>query len=307
MTPAVEVRGLSKSYGAICALDNVSFRVEPGQAVALLGPNGSGKTTTLRCVAGLLHPDAGQVEICGIDLRRDARQAKQQFSYLPQQADFPAQVSIREVIEFHAQLRGLKPDLAAAALRQAGISPDQEERPVGQLSGGMRHRLSLAVAGMPPVKLMLLDEPTASLDPQAAVRLRQQAARWRDEGRSLLFSTHVLDDVEELADKVVVLVEGRAVREENVARLREDLRRSALLRVDVGQATPAHQRAALDGGATQAELNATAIVIRAPVECRYQILNRLSQVGEVRHFETEQPSIEHLYLQYVEGSRSGTA
>jgi ABC-2 type transport system ATP-binding protein len=150
MSPVVEVQGLSKSYGAIRAMSGVSFDVEPGETVALLGPNGSGKTTILRCVAGLLRPDSGTVRVCGADLRRQVRKAKQQFSYLPQQASFPANVTLREVMEFHARLRNLDQARVEASLQESGIVESEQERSVGELSGGMLQRLSLAVAGMPP-------------------------------------------------------------------------------------------------------------------------------------------------------------
>jgi ABC-type multidrug transport system ATPase subunit len=303
MNPVVEVRELSKSYGSIRAIDRISFDVQPGQAVALLGPNGSGKTTTLRSVAGLLRPDSGTIRVCGVDLRREYRRARQHFSYLPQHASFPANVTVREVVEFHAKLRGINGDRVVAALREAGVSESEEERMVGGLSGGMRQRLSLAVAGMPPVPLLLLDEPTANLDPEATLRLRELASRWREEGRSLLFATHVLTDVEELADKVVVLVSGKPVAELNVPDLRADLRQFALLRVDVGHPTEAHVNAALESGATHARLNSHAVIITAPVERRFAILKRLSGMGAVNHFETEQPSIEQIYLEYVKGER----
>lgn len=303
MKPVVEVRDLSKSYGSICAVDGVSFDVEPGQAVALLGPNGSGKTTTLRSVAGLLRPDSGTVSVCGVDLRRDYRRARQSFSYLPQHASFPANVTVREVAEFHAKLRGISGGRVVESLRESGVSDAEENRMVGDLSGGMRQRLSLAVAGMPPVPLLLLDEPTANLDPEAALRLRQLASQWREQGRSLLFSTHVLTDVEELADKVVVLVSGKPVAELNVPDLKADLRKFAMLRVDVGRPTEAHVKAALESGATNARLNSHAVIIAAPVERRFAILESLSGIGTVNHFETEQPSIEQIYLEYVKGER----
>jgi ABC-type multidrug transport system ATPase subunit len=304
MSALVEVRELSKSYSGVRAVENVSFDVEPGQAVCLLGPNGSGKTTILRCIAGLLRPDSGTVRVCGADLRRDYRKARQQFSYLPQQASFPASVTVGEIMNFHAELRGVDKDRVIASRRETGIGEDEEARMVGELSGGMLQRLSLAVAGIPPVKLMLLDEPTANLDPEAAIRLREQARKWRGEGRALLFSTHVLTDAEELADKVVVLVGGKPVAEEEVTKLRGDLRQFALLRVDVGRPTQDHIEAALEAGATDARLNSHSIIITAPVELRYPILKRLGDLGEVNHFDTEEPSIERIYMKYVrEGSK----
>lgn len=303
MKPVVEIRELSKAYGAIRAIERISFDVGPGEAVALLGPNGSGKTTTLRSVAGLVRPDSGSIRVCGVDLRQEYRRARQQFSYLPQQASFPANLKVREVVAFHARLRNIGSERVEAALREAGISSSEEERLVGELSGGMRQRLSLAVAGTPSVPLLLLDEPTANLDPEAALRLRELARRWRGEGRSLLFATHVLTDVEELADKVVVLVGGRSVAELNVPDLRADLRQFAQLRVDVGKPTEAHVKAALASGASQARLNSHAVIVTAPVERRLAILEKLATLGTIHHFETEQPSLEQIYIEYVKGER----
>jgi ABC-type multidrug transport system ATPase subunit len=299
MTAVLKVEGLTKSFDSVFAAEDISFSVEPGEALALLGPNGSGKTTTLRCVTGLLKPDAGDVKVCGLDLFRDLREARRRFSYLPQQAVFPPNLTVRETLEFHARLRNLDPDKITAARREAGISDLDVERVVGELSMGMRQRLSFAVAAAPSVPLTLLDEPTAGLDPEASLRLRKLARRWKSEGRALLFSTHVLDDVEELADRVLVLVEGRPVVEEEVAALQATIRRSALLRVNVGKPSEAHQSAALAMGALDVHLNRHSLVIEAPIEKRYPILQKLGEVGPVHYFEMEAPSIEQVYLNYV--------
>lgn len=303
MNPAVEVERLVKSYGAVRAADEVSFGVAPGEAVALMGPNGSGKTTILRCVAGLLRPDGGAVRVSGLDVRRDHRAARREFSFLPQQPGFPGNLNAREVATFHARLRGLEEARAVTALREAGVNEAEEKKPVRALSGGMRQRLSLAVAGLAPVRLMVLDEPTGSLDPEAALRLRRQARRWRDEGRALLFATHVLDDVEELADRVVLLVDGRVVAERTVKQLLAEMRTLTVLRLDVDRPTEAHVTAALEAGASQARLNEHAIIVTAPVERRVDILDRVRRLGPIHHFETETPSIEHVYLAYLREGR----
>lgn len=299
MRCVVEVAGLNKSYGSIRAVKDLSFTVAPGEAVALLGPNGSGKTTLLRCLAGLLHPDSGSVKVCGMDLSRQYRQARRSFSYLPQLASFPAHVTVREVLEFHAKLRGTDPARICRALREVGISENMEDRPVAQLSGGMRQRLSLAVASLSEVELMLLDEPTANLDPEAALHLRKLASLWLKAGRSLFFSTHVLADVEELADRVLVMVDGRVLVQERVSKLRDDLRPFAILRVNVGQPVQKHLDAALENGATSAHLNSHNIIIVAPAEQRFSILQGLERVGKVYHFETDAPSLEYIYMKYV--------
>ena len=299
MTCAAEVQGLCKRFGSVTAVGGVSFNVMPGEVVAMLGPNGSGKTTTLRCLASLLRADSGKLAVGGFDLRRQYRQARRVFTYLPQQASFAANLRVSEVLEFHARLRGLPNSDIESALMEAGIEPVDVNRYIGHLSGGMRQRVSLAVACLAQAPLMLLDEPTANLDPEAALHFRQLAKDWRANGRSLLLSTHVLTDVEELADKVVVLVAGRKVAEESIGQLKSRLSRWARLRVDVGQPTELHCNAALACGATAAQLNSHAVLVTAPIERRMAILERLREIGEVYRFDTQQPSLEDIYIEYV--------
>ncbi|HEX5139050.1 MAG TPA: ABC transporter ATP-binding protein [Planctomycetota bacterium] len=297
----IEVERLAKSYDGVRAAGGVSFTVAAGEAVALMGPNGSGKTTILRCIAGLLRPDEGTIRVDGLDLRREGRAAHARMAFLPQQPAFAPSLTPREIAEFHARLRGLPRERAVAALRETGLAPDAG--PAGTLSGGMRQRLALAVASLAPVRAMLLDEPTASLDPEAAIDLRRRARRWREEGRALLFATHVLDDVAEVADRVVVLVAGRKVAEERVADLLGRMRGLAVLKVDVERPAPVHVEAALAAGATRARLNGHAVIVTAPIERRYAILRRLGEVGPVGAFETHAPSVEEMYLAYLREGR----
>jgi len=301
MSELLEVRGLTKSFGDIVAVDQLDLTVSTGEVVAVLGPNGSGKTTTIRCIAGLLNPDGGSVLVGGHNLRRHYRQARRLFTYLPQQAEFPGNLSVWETLEFHARLRGLGRAQIEQALSESELGGDIQGRPVGQLSGGMRQRVSLAVSCLPQAPLMLLDEPTANLDPAAALHFRKLARGWCRAGRTLLLSTHVLTDVVELADRVVVLVEGKLVATEDIAKLRQRLDRYATLRVDVGKPTETHRQAALSGGAVEARLNSTALLVTAPQERRLAILHHLEQVGVIKYFETVKPSIEDLYLEYVRG------
>lgn len=303
MSRELEIRNLTKRFGSLTAVSEVGLTVEAGEAVALLGPNGSGKTTTLRCAAGLLHPDSGTVRFAGgLDLHEDFRAARRRFVFLPQKASFPPNLTVNEVLELHARLRRRETGRIAEALSEAGFDDRDRDRPVADLSGGMRQRLSVAVASLPEVPLMLLDEPTASLDPQAAVRFREVVHRWRRRGRAVLFSTHVLTDVQELADRVVVLVDGRVVISERLPELRARLERRAVLRVKVGRPTPAHLTAAREAGATDARLNSASVVIQAPAEGRHAILRRLEELGPIHGFETEDPSLEHVYLEALERS-----
>ncbi|HSE18724.1 MAG TPA: ABC transporter ATP-binding protein [Pyrinomonadaceae bacterium] len=222
----VEVEHLTKRFGDFTALDDVSFTAEPGEIVAVLGPNGSGKTTALKCLVGLTIPDSGNISIGGHDLRTDALQAKQQMSYLPQRVAFHDQLTAREVLRFYCRLRRLPErrideTLATPNFHFNGFS----DKPVSRFSGGMVQRLGLAVTCLPNAPVLVLDEPTSSLDPQGAIQFREFLAGMKRQGKTILFSSHILSEVIQLADRVAILVGGRLVAMQFVSALREELMR----------------------------------------------------------------------------------
>jgi ABC-type multidrug transport system ATPase subunit len=197
-----------KSFGGRRILDQLDLDVAAGESVALLGANGSGKTTALRCIVGLARPDGGRIEVGGVDVSRDPIGARRRLSYLPQQSTFPSTLTIRETLAAVARLRGLA---GADVDREIGLCRLEAlaDRGVARLSGGERQRLAMAVAFLPAVDLYLLDEPSASLDPTATEVLFRRVARLKIEGRTLLFTTHVRSDVQHLATRVAFLHEGR--------------------------------------------------------------------------------------------------
>jgi ABC-type multidrug transport system ATPase subunit len=199
---------LTKSFGTRRVLDGIDLEIEAGESVALLGANGSGKTTTLRCIVGLARPDAGQIMIGGIDARRQPIEARTRVSYLAQKSAFPMTLSVLETLEVVARLRGLTRRDIDRELNACGLEA-LAGRGVGYLSGGERQRLAMAVALLPPVDLYLFDEPSASLDPIASRMLVQRARQLADNGRTLLFTTHIPADVRHLATRVVYLRSGR--------------------------------------------------------------------------------------------------
>lgn len=202
------ITGLTKAFGATRVLDRLDLEVTGGESVALLGANGSGKTTTLRCIVGLARPDVGTIAIAGIDAGVRPLEARTHVSYLPQKPLFPATLTVRETLAVVADLRRLPAstvDRELAACNLAALA----DRGVGQLSGGERQRLAMAVAFLPDADLYLFDEPSANLDPVSSRLLFQRARQLTREGRTLLFTTHVPADVRYLATRVVLLRGGR--------------------------------------------------------------------------------------------------
>jgi len=214
----ISVQQLTKRFNGFTAVDNISFTVKQGEIFAFLGPNGSGKTTALKSMVGLVKPTSGRVLVNGIDVHAHPRDAKLTLSYLPQRVVFPENLTARELISFFARLRGISDEKAFEALEKARFN-GFSDKPVGEFSGGMIQRLGLAVVALPDAPILLLDEPTASLDPQGVKRFREFVLEQKEQGKTIVFSTHLLAEAEQLADRVGIFVEGKLVAQESVASL----------------------------------------------------------------------------------------
>ncbi|HEY3348937.1 MAG TPA: ABC transporter ATP-binding protein [Thermoanaerobaculia bacterium] len=204
----IRFEAFSKTFGGQCAVSDLTLAVEPGEIVALLGPNGSGKTTSLKAAAGLIHPTGGAVTLG--EARRPATEAasRRSLSFLPQKVSFPDSLTGREVLDFYRALRGVAADRVDVVLKMSSLN-GASSRAVGTYSGGMTQRLGLAVAALPDTPVLLLDEPTAALDPDGLRAFYSLAEQRRREGKTVLFTTHQLGDVERLADRVAILVGGK--------------------------------------------------------------------------------------------------
>lgn len=195
--PAIDVRGLTKRFGGRTVVDRVDLTVQPGRICGFLGPNGSGKTTTLRMICGLLIPDAGEGEVLGLDLRAKRHAIKHQIGYMTQKFGLFSDLSIAENLEFIARVYRLDNRKArvAAALERLGLA-SRADQLAGKLSGGWKQRLALAAAVLHEPKILLLDEPTAGVDPQARREFWDQIHALAREGMTVLVSTHYMDEAE---------------------------------------------------------------------------------------------------------------
>ncbi|HCA82089.1 MAG TPA: ABC transporter ATP-binding protein [Bacteroidetes bacterium] len=215
----IQAEHLTKRYGAFTAIDDVSFHVKRGEVFALLGPNGSGKTTTMKTIVGLCVPTSGRVRIGDLDVRTHPKEARTQVSYLPQRVVFPESLTAREIIRFYGAMRKLPRELADRSLAEAKFN-GASDKLVGEFSGGMVQRLGLAIVAMPDAPVLLLDEPTASLDPQGVKRFRDFVLEQKAGGKTIIFSTHLLAEAEQLADRVGIFVGGKIVAQESIETLR---------------------------------------------------------------------------------------
>ena len=210
MSPSkVSVRDLHKRYDGVHAARGVSFEIREGEIFGLIGPNGAGKTTTVECVIGLREPDAGAIEVCGIDARRHPQDVKQRIGAALQTTALQEKITPREALALFGSFyrERTAPD---ALLEKFGLA-DKADRPFDSLSGGQRQRLALALAFVNNPALVFLDEPTAGLDPHSRRELHESIVRMKHDGHTVLLTTHHLDEAEALCDRVAIIDQGRIV------------------------------------------------------------------------------------------------
>lgn len=223
----ISVQNLTKRYAqpgrawwsdaTIIAVDDLSFALDQGQSMALWGVNGAGKTTVLKCLLGLLDCQ-GDLRLDGADLRKDGRNARRHFGYVPQELAFHNDLSVAESCRFYAHLKDVNLTCIPLVLEQVGLT-DQARKAVGALSGGMKQRLALALALLADPPVLLLDEPTSNLDAETRDEFLALLSQLHGAGKTLLFTSHHLEEVEQLADQVLILRDGKLLAQGTPAEL----------------------------------------------------------------------------------------
>ncbi|MFB3853794.1 MAG: ABC transporter ATP-binding protein [Vicinamibacterales bacterium] len=289
-----------KQFGPHVAVENLTLDVGRGEAVVLLGPNGSGKTTTLKAAAGLIRPSAGEVRLGEPGVPAWEPSARRCCSFLPQKVAFPESLSGREVVDFHRVLRGVEPArtdevLAFASLNGAG------GRAVHTYSGGMVQRLGLAVAMLPDAPVLLLDEPTAALDPDGLCAFYGLVDRRKSAGKTVLFTTHQLGDAERLADRIAILVEGRLVAVFANRELAERLADRGLMRLAL-DSCPETTLESVRRLAARATWNGHAkeLVVPCRAAVRAEVVQAVRESGAaIRSLVAEEGRLDALYMELV--------
>lgn len=213
MTALIEADGLTKSFGALKAVDGISLTVPRGQVLGFLGPNGAGKSTTMRLITGFLEPDAGSARIAGFDVQEQAKQAKQRLGYLPEGAPLYAEMTPKGLLVFVAELRGLEGDdlvrAVGKAVERTGLGPVLDQT-IETLSKGYKRRVGIAQAILHDPEVLIMDEPTDGLDPNQKHHVRQLIQEMARE-KAIVVSTHILEEVEAVCTRAVVINRGRIV------------------------------------------------------------------------------------------------
>lgn len=300
----IRYRAFTKRFGAQLAVDALSLEVGRGEVVALLGPNGSGKTTTLKAAAGLIRATSGEVTLGDPPRPAADAAARDVLSFLPQKVSFPEALTGAEVVEFYRRLRGAPVERVPKVLRFASLN-GAGARAVGTYSGGMVQRLGLAVALLAEAPVFLLDEPTAALDPDGLCAFYGLVERARQDGRAVLFTSHHLGDVERLADRFAVLVGGRLAASLSASELKDRLSQRGVMRLRLGP-TPEGLLAAVKATAPAATWAGEELVVPGPAAVRPRVLDVVRGLGvEVRGLTAEDGRLDVLYRELVADAPSG--
>jgi ABC-2 type transport system ATP-binding protein len=285
----ITVSGLAKTFGTVKAVDNLSFTVEPGTVTGFLGPNGAGKTTTLRCLLGLVTPNAGGSTIGGRPYSELHTPATTVGALLEASSFHPARTA-RSHLRVYCTVSGLPTRRADEVLDLVGLT-GAANRKVKGFSMGMRQRLGLAAALLGDPQVLILDEPANGLDPEGIVWLRQFLRQLAGQGRTILVSSHVLSEVEQTVDSIVIINNGRLVRQGTLAELAEHHGHAVLVR------SPEAERlvAALDGKAEIDKLDDGALRITGPGTAEVGHLAFVERI-ELHELATERSDLEQIFF-----------
>jgi len=295
----VRLERFEKRYGRLQAVWPLDLEIARGESFALLGPNGGGKTSVLRALVGLHGASAGRVLVGGVDMAKAPDEAKARLSFVPQRVSLPGMLTARETLTLFARLKQAPLERVDEVLSQFGLG-DSADRRTAEFSGGMLQRLGLAVGLLREVDLLVLDEPTVNLDPPGILTLNQLLHDLKSKGTTIVFSSHLLRNAMELADRVGVLVGGRMLEPEEVPAFHEAVTRKTTVRVVLSHLTEEMIAAVREAGGDVSGHNGREVSFTALPRQRLQVIRAIEQVGgAIEEFHTDAPDWEALIQEHL--------
>lgn len=297
---AIEIDNLCKNFGSFQAVDHLSLEVCQGEIFGLLGPNGSGKTTTINMLSGLSRPSSGLVKVLGYNVQQHTRQVRRLLGAVPQETALYEELSARDNLDFHADLFGIprreKKARIAEILELVQLSNRQSSR-VGTFSGGMKRRLALGRALLHNPQLIYLDEPTLGVDVQARRAIWDYILALRDQGKTVLITTNYLEEAQALCERLAIIDHGKLIAADTVEHLKRTYGGS-VIEVETARATAELEALrALTGveEITQEEARIR-IVVQGAGNIVPQVINLLSQESEIRDLVIREPNLDEIFL-----------
>jgi ABC-2 type transport system ATP-binding protein len=299
----IRIEGLRKQYGDLLAVDDVSFVAEEGKIFGLLGPNGAGKSTTISCISGLLKPTAGHISVLGHDVVNDGRDSRKELGVVPQELALYEDLSATENLVYWGSAFGLRGsqlnERVNDTLSAIGLL-DRAKEPVRNYSGGMKRRLNFGCGVVHNPKVLLLDEPTVGVDPQSRERLLDLVREQVDKGTCVLYTTHYMEEAENLCDKLAIIDHGRVIAAGNLKELRDLLGERDILRF-TGKFPEESVRESIQSHDSVEILLLEGTNLHLSVVDASQNLSQLIEVlrsvgSEIRETTMSQPNLESLFI-----------
>ncbi|MFB6092827.1 MAG: ATP-binding cassette domain-containing protein [Haloquadratum sp.] len=305
---AIELDGVTKRFEDVTAVSDLSLTVEEGEVFGFLGPNGAGKSTTINLLLDFVRPTAGTVTVLGHDARAESVAVRERTGVLPEGFDVYDRLTGRAHVEFAIDSKEADAD-PDAVLERVGLD-DAADRQAGGYSTGMRQRLALAMALVGDPDLLILDEPSTGLDPAGAKEMRDIVLGEAERGTTVFFSSHILEQVEAVCDRVGILRDGELVAVDSIEGLRAASGTETTLRVSVDERVPDDALDAVRAldGVERVDRDGDALRVGCDSDAKTRVVTELEERGvAVVDFTTEEASLEELFLAYTEGEAGGRA
>ncbi len=298
--PAIEIRDLSKTFGDFHAVDSLTLTVMQGEVFGLLGPNGSGKTTTINMISGLSMPTSGEVKVLGYDVRHNARAVRQILGAVPQETALYEELSAWTNMDFHADLFGIpsreKKQRINDMLELVQLA-DRKKSRVSTFSGGMKRRLALGRALLHDPKLIYLDEPTLGVDVQARRAIWDYILTLRNQGKTVLITTNYLEEAQALCDRLAILDHGKLIAVDTPEHLKQ-IYGGSVIELETANVIAAIDKIRALEGIKEAKQEQTHLTITTQGTGNIvpQIINIVSQEGEIRDIVVREPNLDEIFL-----------
>ncbi len=304
---SIEVAGLTKIYNDLKAVDDLSFNVRTGEIFGFLGPNGAGKTTTIKAILSLIHVNSGEIKINGFDIKKDDIEAKKNIGYLPERVAFYENLTPLQTLNFFCELKGVDNSVAKPLIKEIGLE-DAITRKVGTFSKGMVQLLGVAQVMIGNPSVYILDEPMGGLDARWVKIIREKIKMLNEKGATVLFSSHILTEVENLCDRVVIIDKGKLIAEDTVSNLNKYLRIKPRLEISIPSLNGKVPKVIRNlEGVENVDAKDDTLFVTCESSVRSRVITTLEEAGlKISGIKTIEPSLEEAFVKLISTGEGGT-
>ena len=302
----IEIEGLTKKFKNLTAVNNISLKVRKGEIFGFLGPNGAGKTTTIKAILSLIHMNTGNIKINGFDIKKEGIKARASVGYLPERVAFYDNLTPLQTMNFFCELWGVDKSVSKPLIKEVGLE-DAIGRKVGTFSKGMVQLLGVAqvMIGKPPI--YILDEPMAGLDARWVKTIREKIKMLNEQGATILFSSHILSEVENICDRVAIIDKGKLIAEDTVANLNKYLQIKPRLEISIpGLNGKIPEVIKAIAGVESVDVKDDKLFVSCESSVRSQVITKLEKEGfKIENIKTIEPSLEEAFVKLISKNEGG--